>query len=156
MPDHALDPDSLVGRLLKVEQLEAPAPEPIPAPPPQAPLWQRMHHAACTAPGYPLAGSCIAAQLLVIADQIVPEAAEPSVDVLEGLGPEERLARAIEWERWSVRQQIRQELAAEARKADLAGAMTTTPCRSASSAAGPAAGSPKIFAPPTRGADLPG
>jgi len=77
-----------------------------------------MHHAACTAGGYPLASSCIAAELLVLADQIVPETPEPSGDELEDLDPEEKLARAIEWERWSVRQQIRQELAAEARKAD--------------------------------------
>jgi hypothetical protein len=119
MPDHALEPDSLVGRMLKVEELEAPAQEPIPAPQPEAPLWKRMHHAACTAGGYPLAGSCIAAQILMLADQIVPETPEPSRDDLDGLRPDGKLARAIEWERWSVRQQIRQALAAEARKADL-------------------------------------
>ncbi|MCP9861118.1 hypothetical protein KBZ33_19050 [Cyanobium sp. Cruz-8D1] len=119
MPDHALDPDSLVGRMLEVEKLEAPAQEPIPAPQPEAPLWKRMHHAACTAGGYPLASSCIAAELLVLADQIVPLAPEPSREILEDLRPEEQLARAIEWERWSVRQQIRKALAAEARKADL-------------------------------------
>ena len=114
MPDHALDPDSLAERLLKVQQLEAPAPEAIPAPPPEAPLWKRMHHAACTAPGYPLACSCVASELLVLAEQIVPEAAEPSGDDLKDLAPLEQLSRAIGWERWSVRHQIRQALTAEA------------------------------------------
>ena len=54
----------------------------------------------------------------MLADQIVPETPEASGDVLEGLGLDGMVAKAIEWERWSVRQQIRQELAAEARKAN--------------------------------------
>ena len=92
----------------------------------------------------------------MLADQIAPEAAEPSGDGLKDLRPQEQLARAVKWERWSVRQQLRQELAAEARKADQGGAMTMTPRRSACSPAGLPAGSSKIVAPPTRGADLPG
>ena len=92
----------------------------------------------------------------MLADQIVPEIPEPSGDVLEGLGLDGMVAKAIEWERWSVRQQIRQELAAEARKANQWSAMTMTPRRSACSPAGLPAASSKMFAPPTHGADLPG
>lgn len=91
-----------------------------------SPLHHRRHRcgSGCTTPpappdsGHPLASSCIAAELLVLADQIVPETPEASGDVLEGLGLDGMVAKAIEWERWSVRQQIRQELAAEARKAN--------------------------------------
>jgi hypothetical protein len=81
-------------------------------PPPTAdqPLWRHMHYAACTAPGYPSASACIAAELLAVAERIVPLERE----VISDSAPDCPI-----WARWDERRRIREQLATEARIADL-------------------------------------
>jgi hypothetical protein len=69
-----------------------------------------MHYAACTTPGYPRASAAIAAELFEVADRIVPMEREPGSDS----GPDCPI-----WARWDERRRIREQLAAEARIADL-------------------------------------
>jgi hypothetical protein len=64
-----------------------------------------MHYAACTAPGAPGAAACIAAELLEVAERIVPLEREPDRD-------------STAWARWDERRHIREALALEARIAD--------------------------------------
>lgn len=80
----------------------------IPPPPtPDEPLWRHMHHAACTAPGAPGAAACIAAELLEVAQRVVPLEREPTDDRSTPI-----------WARWDERRRIREALALEARIAD--------------------------------------
>jgi hypothetical protein len=69
-----------------------------------------MHYAACTATGYPRASAAIAAELFEVADRIVPLEREPGSDS----APDCPI-----WARWDERRRIREQLAAEARIADL-------------------------------------
>jgi len=79
-----------------------------PPPAPDQPLWRHMHYAACTAPGAPSAAACIAAELLAVAERIAPLEREPTDDRSTPI-----------WARWDERRRIREQLAAEARIADL-------------------------------------
>ena len=67
--------------------------------PDDAPLWRHLHYAACTAPGAPKAADCIAAQLLELAERMVPK--ERRVEFLPG---EDAWNRAKRYERRRLRQ----------------------------------------------------
>jgi hypothetical protein len=69
-----------------------------------------MHYAACASPGYPRASAAIAAELFEVAERIVP--LEPKV--ISDSAPDCPI-----WARWDERRRIREQLAAEARIADL-------------------------------------
>jgi hypothetical protein len=62
-----------------------------------------MHYAACACTGYPRASSAIAAELLALAERIVPLEREPTDDRSTPI-----------WARWDERRRIREVLAAEA------------------------------------------
>ena len=79
-----------------------------PLPGPEQPLWRHMHYAACFAPGYPRASARIAAQLLQVAERIVPLERE----VISDSAPDCPI-----WARWDERRRIRKLLGAEAAEA---------------------------------------
>ena len=79
-----------------------------PPPGPEQPLWRHMHYAACTSTGWPRASAAIAAELLALADRIVPLERKPGNDS----APDCPI-----WARWDERRRIRELLAAEANTA---------------------------------------
>ena len=88
-----------------------------PLPGPEQPLWRHMHYAACTCTGWPRASDAIAAELLEVAERIVPLEREPGNDS----APDCPI-----WARWDERRRIRELLAAEANTAWLHSKDSTT------------------------------
>jgi hypothetical protein len=74
-----------------------------------------MHYAACACTGWPRASAAIAAELLALAERIVPLEREPTDDRSTPI-----------WARWDERRRIREALAAEANVAWLHSEKTIT------------------------------
>ncbi|MBM5786034.1 MAG: hypothetical protein FJ076_14695 [Cyanobacteria bacterium K_DeepCast_35m_m1_288] len=82
----------------------------FPSPPgPDEPLWRHMHYAACTCADAPSASACIADELLVLAEWLVPLEREPSKD---------SVSDCPLWARWDERRRLRKQLMLEARRAN--------------------------------------